>query len=100
MLIISDRDAFDNAGVNLPNGDYHFLSRCVWRAPNGFSEKHHLRSIYGQELDRLFQDILCVANATVTEVLQHLQRLKDVDSTTMDDVAEVYMFLQKHSAFS
>lgn len=98
MLTVVNRKAFGNAFVDLPNYEYERLKSCVWHGPKGFSSKPVLHPVYGHELDRLFREILKVPNATSAEAQEYLEQLRDDESTTMADVAEVYVFLQKHSA--
>jgi hypothetical protein len=98
MLTVVNRKAFGNAFVNLPNYEYERLKSCVWHGPKGFSSKPVLHPVYGHELDRLFREILKVPNATSAEAQEYLEQLRDDKSTTMADVAEVYVFLQKYSA--
>lgn len=98
MLTVVNRKAFGNAFVNLPNYGYERLKSCVWHGPKGFSSKPTLRPVYGHELDRLFHEILKIPNATSAEAREYLEQLRDDESTTIADVAEVYVFLQKHRA--
>lgn len=98
MLAAINRIAFLNHTINLPNHNSRFLGECIWLGPKGFSSKPALCSIYGHELDRLFRDILKVPNATSAEALKYLEELKHGESTTITDVAEVYVFLQEHYA--
>lgn len=98
MLTATNRKAFGNTFINLPNGKYEFLERCVWQGPKGFSSKPALCPVYGHELERLFREILEVPNTTGTEVKEYLEKLMDDKSTTMSDVTEVYVFIQKHCA--
>ncbi|KAF1960437.1 putative heterokaryon incompatibility protein [Byssothecium circinans] len=95
---VINRKAFGNVFVNLPKYKYDLLKNCVWHGPKGFSSKPALRPVYGHELDRLFREILKVPNATSTEARECLEQLRDDKSTTMADVTEVYVFLQKHHA--
>jgi hypothetical protein len=98
MLTVINRKAFGSHIINLPNRHLRFLDSCVWQGPKGFSSKPALRPVYGHELDRLFREILKVPNATSAEVLEYLEQLRHDKSTTMTDVAEVYVFLQDHYA--
>ena len=98
ILTIIDRKAFSSADINLPNSDFKQLESCVWHGPEGFSSKPALYLTYGNELDRLFREILKIPNATSSDALEYLEQLKDDDSTTMTDVAEVYVFIRKHCA--
>lgn len=98
MLAVINRIAFVNHIINLPNRNSRFLDSCVWLGPKGFSSKPALCPIYGHELDRLFRDILKVPDVTSAEALEYLEELKHGESTTMTDVAEVYVFLQEHYA--
>ncbi|KAF2276420.1 uncharacterized protein EI97DRAFT_458354 [Westerdykella ornata] len=92
------KKAFGNAFVNLLNDEGERLKSCVWHGPKGFSSKPALQPVYGHELDRLFREILEVPNVTGAEAREYLQQLRDDKSTTMADVTEVYVFLQKHCA--
>lgn len=98
MLTVVNRNAFGNAFVALPDHKYERLKSCVWHGPTGFSSKPVLHPVYGRELDRLFREILKVPNVTSAEAQEYLEQLRDDESTTMADVAEVYVFIQKHSA--
>ena len=91
MLTVVDRKAFSNAWVNIRNGRYVPLERCVWYGPKKFPSKPLLHSIYGHELDLLFRQILGVPNVTSAEAREYLQQLRGDKSTTMSDVDEVYM---------
>lgn len=96
MLTVINRKAFGKAYVNLLNGKFRDLKSCVWHGPKGFSSKPALHPVYSHELDRLFREILKVPNTTIAEAREYLEQLKDDKSTTMADVTEVYVFLQKH----
>lgn len=98
MLTVINRKAFGDAFVKLPNHKCERLKSCVWHGPKGFSSKPVLRSVYGHELYRLFREILKVPNATSAEAREYLEQLRGDRSTTMADVTEVYVFLQKHRA--
>jgi len=98
MLTVVNRKAFGNAFVNLPNGEYKSLANCVWHGPKGFSSKPALFPVYGNELKRLFQEILKVSNVTSADAREYLEQLRDDEGTTMAGVAEVYVFLQRHRA--
>src|SRR3954463_12416998 len=96
MLIVVDREAFDGHYVRLQDNGIELLGECVWDGPKGFPCKPVLLSLYGRELDRLFQDILNVPNATGAEVQEYLEQLRKDDSTTITDVTEVYVYIQDH----
>lgn len=98
MLTNVNRKAFGNHIINLLNGKYEYLDYCVWHGPKGFSSKPVLRQIYGDGLDRLFREILKIPNATSAEAQEYLEHLRNNASTTMEDVTEVYVFLQDHCA--
>lgn len=98
MLTATNRNAVGNNSVNLPKGGIQCLRNCVWQGPKGFSSKPALYPVYGRELNRLFQDILGVPNATSAEVGKYLEQLMNDESTTMADVTEVYVYLQNHCA--
>ena len=98
MLTIVNRKAFGNAVVNLSNHKQKHLKSCIWRGPKGFRSKPALCAVYGPELDRLFRDILKVPNATRAEAEEYLEQLRRDESTTMTDVAEVYVFLETYYA--
>jgi hypothetical protein len=97
MMIFVYRNAFRGHCLNLPNREVTRLESCVWHAPKGFS-KPTLCAVYGPELRRLFRDTLEVPNATSTEALEFLAQLRRKKSTTIADVAQVYVFLQEHCA--
>ncbi|KAH7130730.1 putative heterokaryon incompatibility protein [Dendryphion nanum] len=90
------RNAFGNDYINFPNGKHHHLKKCVWNGLKGFSSKPALRPVYGDELSSFFQKILQVPDATCAEALTSLKQLKDDKSTTIEDVCEVYVFIQEH----
>lgn len=97
-LTVVNRKAFGNPLVDLLNYDHERLKSCVWHGPKGFLSKPALLPVYGHELDRLFRGILKVPNVTSAEAREYLELLEDDESTTMADVTEVYVFLQKHCA--
>lgn len=96
MLTVIARKAFGNHFINLPEHNSTRLISCVWQGPKGFSSKPTLRPVYGSELDRLFQKILKVPDATAIEALEYLEQLRGKRSTSMADVTEVYVYLQKY----
>lgn len=96
MLTVVNRKAFGDAFVNLANDEHKLLSRCVWNGPQGIASKPALCPIYGHELSPLFRDVLEISNTTSAQARAHLEQLKDDESTTMADVAEVYVFLHKY----
>jgi hypothetical protein len=98
MLTVVNRKAFDTACVKFPNCEIYRLESCVWDARKGFLSKPVLYPVYGDKLSELFQSILKVPNATSAEAREHLEQLRDDDSTTMADATEVYVFLQKYHA--
>jgi hypothetical protein len=96
VLTVITRKAFRNRVINLPEHNKMRLSSCVWQGPKGFSSKPTLRPVYGPELDRLFQKILKVPDATGAEALEYLEQLRGKKSTSMADVTEVYIYLQNN----
>lgn len=100
MIVLTkiDREAFANSPVALHNDQSQSLTNCVWIAPRGFSSRPALFPIYGDELARFFVEILGVPNVTSVEAQEHLEQLKGDKSTTLKQVAEVYVFLQTHHA--
>lgn len=100
MLTVINRNAFGNAFVDLPNYEYERLKSCVWHGPKGFSSKKALQPVYGHELGPLFQEILKVPTVTGAEAREYLEHLRDDKLTTMADVTEVYVFIQKYRAMT
>jgi hypothetical protein len=98
MLTVINRKAFGSAIINLPNKKFRYLTSCVWHGPKGLSSKRVLHSVYGYKLERLFRKILNVPNATSSEAREYLEQLRNNATTTMGEVAEVYVFLQKYRA--
>jgi hypothetical protein len=96
VLTVITRKAFGNRFINLGEHNYTRLRSCFWQGPKGFSSKPTLRPVYGPELDRLFQMILKVSDATGAEALEYLEQLRGKTSTSMADVTEIYVYLQKY----
>lgn len=98
VLTSVNRKAFENALVPGLDSQYMHLKSCVWHAPKGFSSQPVLQPIYGRGLYRLFREILKVPNLTNGEAWVYLRQLRDDQSTTMADVAEIYVYLQDNYA--
>lgn len=98
MLTVTNRMAFKTASIALLYSDVEGLESCVWHGPKDSLVKPALWPVYGDELDRLFRKILRVPNATSIDALEHMDQLRSDDSTTIADVTDIYVFLQKYHA--
>lgn len=87
------------------NSVWALSTECLWFAPPDMESKRSLKSLYSKTLggdqleniERLFQKIVEIPSASLSDIVDELEVLKDMECDDFQRIDQLYGYLEKLS---